>query len=38
VAVLTLFSFEFFPLLAPLAWVVTVIVILICRPALVRTA
>jgi hypothetical protein len=38
VAVLTLFSFEFFPLLAPLAWVVTVIVILIRRPALVRTA
>jgi hypothetical protein len=38
VAVLTVFSFEFFPVLAPLVWVVTVSIILIRRPALIRTA
>ena len=36
VAVLTVFSFQFFPVLAPLIWAVTVSVVLIRRPALVR--
>jgi hypothetical protein len=38
VAVLTVFAFEFFPVLAPLIWVVTISIVLIRRPALVRTA
>jgi hypothetical protein len=38
VAVITLFSFVFFPVLAPLIWVVTVSIILIRRPALARAA
>ncbi len=38
VAVLTVFSFQFFPVLAPLIWAVTVSVVLIRRPALVRAA
>jgi hypothetical protein len=35
-AVLTVFSFEFFPVLAPLIWVLTVSIVLIRRPTLVR--
>ena len=38
VAVITLFSFVFFPVLAPLIWVVTVSVALIRRPALAQAA
>jgi hypothetical protein len=38
VAVITLASFQFFPVLAPLIWVVTVSVVVIRRPALVRTS
>ncbi len=38
VAVFTVFAFEFFPVLAPLIWVLTISVVLIRRPALVRAA
>jgi hypothetical protein len=38
VAVLTVFAFEFFPVLAPLTWVVTISVVLIRRPAFARQA
>jgi hypothetical protein len=33
-AVITVFSFQFFPLLAPLAWTATISIVLIRRPAL----
>jgi hypothetical protein len=36
VAVISVFSFAFFPVLAPLVWVVTVSIVLIRRPALAR--